>query len=252
MTFETKTPRDLFESYAGSVAYLSVRLPDGSCSIGTAFHVGENIWLTARHVVDGNSIEEVANTVSQHHPDAAGSTFDSVGGVYRTIRPTAGKVVRGPFFHPDKHVDVAALVIEGIDCPAIPLGSHLDDWINDEAFVLMEVVVMGYPPVPQSSKPVLVAARAEVNAVIDKYSGPHPHFVVSSMARGGFSGGPCLTTWDFTLGMVTESLVSGDSSVETGFLTVLSVEPLLVCLGHNGLLTAAHRGEWGDLFDVRD
>ena len=65
---------------------------------------------------------------------------------------------------------------------------------------------MGYPPVPFSKEPLLVSTLAEVNAVVDKYTGGHPHFIVSALARGGFSGGIALTEEGHTLGVITESL----------------------------------------------
>lgn len=238
-------PRQLFERYAPAVAYISVELPNGDQSIGSAFHVGEGVFVTARHVVDGNKILEVANTIQRYVPDASGNTtIHGVEGRFRTIFPASGRVVRGPLFHPDDSVDVAALVVEGLECPVIPLGSHLDDWINDEAFSLAQVVVMGYPPIPFSREPTLIATRAEVNAIIDKYTGGHPHFIVSSMARGGFSGGPCLIEWDFSLGLVTESLVEAEGSVESGYMAVISIEPVYVCLTHHGILPAEQAEGW--------
>jgi S1-C subfamily serine protease len=94
-----KTARTLFERYAPAVAYVGVELPNGDHSMGSAFHVGEGVFITARHVVeDGNKIVEVVTTVGGHVP-------------------AKGKVVRRPFFHPDDSIDIAALVIEGLDCP---------------------------------------------------------------------------------------------------------------------------------------
>lgn len=131
---------------------------------------------------------------------------------------------------------MAALIVNSLDPPAVPLGSHLDDLINDDAFILATVVVMGYPPIPFTDKPLLVAARAEINAVVDKYSGGHPHFVVSAMARGGFSGGLCLVEWDFALGVITESLVRDNNPCELGYMAVLTVEPIYACLEHHNIL----------------
>ena len=244
------SPRELFERYAPAVAYVSVELPNGDQAIGTAFHVGEGVFVTARHVVHGCTILEIATTVQRYVPDESGPvTIHGREGRYRWIPPAVGKVVRGPFFHPDGQIDIAALVVEGLDCPVIPLGSHLDDWLDDEAFTLAQVVVMGYPPVPQSKTPVLVTSRAEVNAVIDKYTGGHPQFIVSAMARGGFSGGPCLIEWDFTLGVVTESLVGAGAPSELGYLSIISVEPIYVCLAHHKILPADQKDGWEGFWD---
>lgn len=246
-------PRQLFERYAPAVAYVSVELPNGKQSIGSAFHVGDGVFVTARHVVDGNKILEVANTIERYVPDESGNTaIHGVKGSFLAISPSKGRVVSGPFFHPDDSIDVAALVVEGLECPVIPLGSHLDDWINDEAFSLAQVVVMGYPTIPFSRETTLIASRAEVNAIIDKYIGGHPHFIISSIARGGFSGGPCLIEWGFALGVVTESLVEGDASAESGYMAVISIETVYVCLSHHSILPAEQAEGWDGLWDDRD
>ena len=114
----------------------------------------------------------------------------------------------------------------------IPLGSHLDDWFGDD-FVLSRIVAFGYPRIPLSKEYVLVEVQGEINAVIDKYSCPHPHFVISSIARGDFSGGPVISEYDFLLGVLTEPLADGDQALENGFASVISIEPLLDLLYEN-------------------
>jgi pyrimidine deaminase RibD-like protein len=52
----------LFEEYAAAVAYVAVETADGDEHMGSAFHAGENIWITARHVVEGNKILEIGTT----------------------------------------------------------------------------------------------------------------------------------------------------------------------------------------------
>ena len=140
-------------------------------------------------------------------------------------------------------MDIAAFIIEGLEGPTIPLGSHLDDWLNDD-FVLTEAIIMGYPPVPFSNGPVLVSARGEVNAVIDKYTGGHPQFIVSSLARSGFSGGPAISQYDFALGVITESLYQQDQPFELGFLSILSVEAIYVCLAHHHIVPKEINDTW--------
>jgi hypothetical protein len=75
----------------------------------------------------------------------------------------------------------------------------------------------------------------EVNAVIDRYDIPHPHFVLSYLPRGGFSGGPVFSEWGFLLGIVTASLTEGDQNIEDGSGVAISVEPLLELLADDGL-----------------
>jgi S1-C subfamily serine protease len=133
----TAEPRELFEKYAAAVAYVCTKDRDGDEGMGTAFHVGDGVFLTARHVVENRQILELATTTQHYVPDEAGNTH--IGSErFRTVGPGSGHVIKGPLFHPDSDVDVAALVVNGLEeLPVIPLGSHLDDWINDDAFLLI-------------------------------------------------------------------------------------------------------------------
>jgi hypothetical protein len=165
--------------------------------------------------------------------------------------------VRKIHHHPDPTVDLAILetdfnlepriqgttyhLPDGTELPAnelhrlfIPIGDHLDDWIGDE-FILQDVVLLGYPRVPLALRPVLVASIGQVNAVIDRYIGPHPFFLVSSMPRGGFSGGPAITEYGALLGVITTSFVRDNLELELGFNGVISIEPLIALLADSGL-----------------
>lgn len=50
------------------------------------------------------------------------------------------------------------------------------------------------------------------------------------------------------LGVVTSSLLKNDAPEELGYLTVLTVEPILECLGGNGLLPRQLALQWNGLF----
>lgn len=232
--------------YAAGIAFVDVELPSGDRSIGTAFHVGEGLFVTARHVVEGVRIVGLGTT---QRSDVWGDVAaDGSRPVLKSYRPADGTVVGMPMFHPDSTVDVALLRVEGIDAPALPLGSHLDDWFGQE-MVLMKTIVLGYPPVPMSKVPILIASGAEVSAVFeggDRYPRQrHPHFLLSAMARGGFSGGPALVGPDgWVLGLVTESLQHADKQLESGFLTLLTVEPILDCMAHHKVMPACVREPW--------
>jgi hypothetical protein len=208
---------------------ITVRTELGDLSNGSAFHIGDGWLATAAHVVNGGKIEEIVSE-------------------YCSQKLEIEKVV----CHHDERVDLAIVktnldldhyltrtTIHGtpegfVQTDHIEIGGHLDDWISDE-LVLSKVLLMGYPPIPFSSGPVLLASEGEVNAVVDKYNGPHPHFVISNMGRGGYSGGPVISEFGFLLGVLTESLVVNNQSEEFGYSSAISVEPLLVLLQENGV-----------------
>jgi hypothetical protein len=156
--------------------------------------------------------------------------------------------------HPGPDVDVAALRLEGPlisredprpwptrpgrpGTPVVQLGGWLDDWLGDE-LTLEPVLIMGYPPIPFGRGPLLVAARAEINTVLDKRTERHPYFIVSAMARGGFSGSLAISEFEAALGVTTESLIMDDQPAQLGYFAVLSVEPVYDCLDHHGVLPA--------------
>jgi len=228
-------PQKLYQRYASAVAYIVVEKPNGDQNIGSAFHVGENVFVTARHVIEGHKIIAIGTTVSQDG----------------RLRNDAiiGSIKSGPYFHPDNSIDVAALVVDGLDAAVIPLGSNLDDMLDDHNFILRSVLALGYPPIPFSKYPLLVAAKAEINAVVDQYIGGHPHLVISAMARGGFSGGPCLIEWDFAIGLITQVLISDHKPTELGYMAVLTVEPIFVCLQHHKLIPKEQKEGWDGLWD---
>lgn len=224
--------RTAYARYNDAVNYVETRSADGTIGIGTCFHVGEGVWVTARHVVEGRDVLQI--------------------GPSREIDGGQAVTWTGPFFHPDERIDVAAFQVNGLTAPDIELGGHLDDWFGDE-FVLWPVLVMGYPPIPFTREPYLVAVTGEINAIVERPHGvPHPHFIISGLPRGGFSGGPVIALLggrEFAFGLVTESLGMNHLPPELGFFAVLTAEPILVCLGHHGLLPAADRALWGDLLD---
>lgn len=231
-------PRAQFSRFRACVAYVAGRNADGLPTIGTAFHVGEGVFVTARHVVESITIGEVG--------------FDDPAALSHALQDpknwgqkTHGRVeiISGPHFHPQKEIDVACFKVSPYPAAYIPLGGHLDDWMGQYELVLDRTVILGYPPIPLSNRPTLVASLGEINAVIDKYTGGHPLFIVSTIARGGFSGGPALIGYNeasedgtAALGVVTEALIANGAAAERGYMAVLTVEPIYDCLEAHKLL----------------
>ncbi len=225
----------LFQSYKRALVRVTVQTPAGDLSTGTAFHIGDGWLVTAAHVLRGGVLQEV---VSEH-----------------SSLPLS---VQSVIFNKDDRIDLALMrtdldlshylhmtTIHGspkgfLQTDHIELGGHLDDWLGDE-LVLSKVLLMGYPPIPFSQQAVLLASEGEVNAVVDKYSGPHPHFIISCPARGGFSGGPVLSQYGFLLGVLVEALVMDGKDAETGYSSAISIEPLLVMLHDNGIYPGKNR-----------
>ena len=242
--------RRIYDDYAAGVAYISVIDKHGDYHTGTGFHIGEGVFITARHVVENCKVVEIGTTVSQSKKFETPET--SVNGSVASrifYTPQSTRDFKGPFLHPDKKIDVAAIIAPDIQAPILPLGSNLDDWFGDD-FILTETVVMGYPPIPFTDGPLLIVSKSEVNAVVDKYTGGHPQFILSSMARGGFSGGPVFVEYGFVLGLITESLVQNGNPAELGYFSALSVEPIFTCIAHHKIIPDQIDKDWNGFWNT--
>jgi Trypsin-like peptidase domain len=252
--------RELYLQYGCCMAAVVSEL-DGDEGIGAAFHVGDGVFVTARHVVENRAIKEVCLTDpdlfyrSKLYPKEKNGSYTIDANSPRMCADIHGglKITAGPFFHSDPLVDVAVFQVSGISPNAhfIPLGGHLDDWVGHGDFVLSRALVLGYPPVPFTLEPVLVAATCDLNAVVDLRAGPGQqlHFILSATPRGGFSGGVAFSEYGFALGVITQSLTQNNATAELGFFATTSIEAVYVCLQESGLLPTCQKRGWDGLWD---
>ena len=207
----------------------------GVQSIGTAFHIGDGYLVTARHVVEGRKI---VNLLTSH----ASVTISSIRQIYPSDQNVDLALLCSDFSL-DHYMNQTKIMISGQEVEKIDhllLGGHLDDFIDD-GLVLLPIIVFGHPLIPLSPGPVLVAARGEINAVVDTYIGsPHPLFVISPLARAGFSGGPVILGESYVLGVVTSSLLRDEAPAEVGFHAALTVEPIWNLLFENRIFPASN------------
>ena len=241
----SRTPvpvRTLLHRYGSCMAYVEVRKGD-DVGIGSAFHIGEGIFVTAKHVIEHWEISEVCVDTPDcyYQSDIYHGSRDltdlktTVPRVLCDRNSGIVEVVEGPWLHPRKQVDVAAFRVNHVvpNPHYIPLGHQLDDWFSFSEFQLTRALVMGYPPIPFAKFPELVAVSCEVNAVVEL---PQLHFVLSATARGGFSGGVAISEYGFALGIMTQSLTMDHKSAETGFFATTSTEDIYEFLSHRRIL----------------
>lgn len=212
--------RHFLRTYGAGVVYVSVEDAAGDCKIASAFHVGSGWFVTARHVVEHKTLKRIGRTdVTQSSQKGADGRLHTT-----TIHPDfVSDKVSPPVFHPDDKIDLAVFRCEDFSGPTIRLEPYTNELAYSE-YLLDEILVLGYPPIPFSMRPFLVCVLGHVSAVIDHYVVGKRHFILSGTPRGGLSGGVALTlnSQATTLGVVTESLVTQGQSAENGFLTVLS------------------------------
>ena len=211
--------RQIHRRAAGAVAFVAVQTAEGSDAIGSAFHIGNGVFVTARHVVEGCDILEIATTKSAHLEEEAGG---------KVMPPRPLILVDGPHFGSDD-LDVAVFKVDlGAEpLPAITLSQHTDYALGEDALALADVLIVGYPPIPFTTEAVQVAALGQINAVVRVRHSSVLHFIGSATARGGFSGGPVLDEEGVAIALVTEALGHQGTPTETGFMSLLSIEPAL-------------------------
>lgn len=210
--------RDVYLNAKGAIAYVVVETSDGDESIGTAFHIGDGYFITARHVVEGNRLQELSITQPL---TTSISYYDNH--LSEDTRPRTLKVVGGPWLA-DGDVDVAVIRVDAADhIPVIKLNSTGDINLSEDMLLLSPVICVGYPPIPLTTHPFQVAVEGTINALVRVRGSNNLTYVISATSRGGFSGGPVLNELGLAIGLVTESLVRDNNPVEAGFFTCLSI-----------------------------
>jgi hypothetical protein len=225
----------LFYKLRPAIIPLETVNANGDHGIGTGFHVGDGIVVTARHVVEGMQSVRIINPFLQ---SVEGNQIEEIIFAKNPLADVA--LLRTDLDFSDYLEKVHIVDMEYRKTDHLTLGVEWDDFAN-ESLVLYDVIVMGYPPLP-TAFPTLVAIRAQVNAIIDRYpidgQNPPPNYVLSGIPRGGFSGAPMIVEAgdnSFVLGVVTEALVFNHSMPETGFMVAVTVESVLQLLHENGL-----------------
>lgn len=51
--------RTQFHNYRGCIAFIETTNSQGDVGIGTCFHVGDGVFVTARHVIEGRNMTEI-------------------------------------------------------------------------------------------------------------------------------------------------------------------------------------------------
>ena len=146
--------------------------------VGSGFLVGERLIATARHVPEDLGEFEIC--------DHEGHEIE-VSGAPIYPQQTSGDL------------DLALIEIRAQPAGMTPmrLAPHPD--------LLDEVVVFGFPPVPFTTKPHLLANRGEVSAIVDLRT-DYQAIIVTCLLRGGNSGGPIVDRRGRVVGVASRNL----------------------------------------------
>jgi len=150
---------------------------NGTNNIGTGFLISPNCVATARHIPDQLVDFEVASEDGTPLPP------------HRRVL-----VLR------NKKIDVAIIELSQ------PVSGLQPMRLTDDVDVLEDLVVMGYPPVAMTDGPYLLANKGEITARVNRYDNNAADLLISSLLRGGYSGGPAVNQRGNVVGVMTENL----------------------------------------------
>lgn len=185
--FEYNGFLSIHECFKGSVVPIVGEKANGDPDIGTAYYIGDNLFVTAAHCITGLKRFKL---LIKNKPIALEEVwfFDGIDPeIYDLSIVKAGKEV---------------------DLPPFML---------DEASVLDSVLVMGYPPIPGFDA-VLVSEKAfistdlqqlmtktsegQVVAVETSYMSQMEYFIINARVKGGNSGGPVINKLGKVVGTI--------------------------------------------------
>lgn len=116
-----------------------------------------------------------------------------------------------------------------VDVGIIKLSEPVDldyQLIFGKAYMLDDILTMGFPPVPMTRDAYLVSQKGEINSSVQNYDGVW-HFIYSSITRPGNSGGPIFTNRGQLVGISARHLereIDKDKNVVPFFEGIPSVE----------------------------
>lgn len=107
---------------------------------------------------------------------------------------TIKKILR----HSDKNVDLIKIITKE-EFNFFPYS------ISNQVQLAEKVIIFGYPPIPLTSKPFLIANLGEVSAEVDNYLDKTDCIILSSITRPGNSGGPVINEYGKLVGIMVQN-----------------------------------------------
>lgn len=142
---------------------------------GSGSFIGKNTIVTAKHVVEGLK---------------GGIIIQGEDGSQYSVQ----KIIK----HPNPKIDLAKIItVEQFEFFAYE--------IEESCSITERVIVFGYPPIPLTSKPFLVANLGEISSIVDNYFDNTDCLILSCITRPGNSGGPILNESGKLVGVVIQN-----------------------------------------------
>lgn len=103
------------------------------------------------------------------------------------------------YIHDDENVDIA--ILEFSDKKLLS-----DKFFRlEHPYLLDEILVMGFPPIPGTTDAILVSSTGEVTAKANTYFHRYEQIYVNANIKGGSSGSPIINRYGNVIGVIIES-----------------------------------------------
>ncbi|MBF4517817.1 trypsin-like peptidase domain-containing protein [Flavobacterium sp. ANB] len=171
-----------YNNYVNSIHYKAnfwkrnnLKITD-DINIGSGFFIDLNTIVTCKHVYEELIKEKIY--------------IEDEGGRKYTVTEVTP--------HPSDKIDIIKLTTE----ESFDFFPHTTE---DNIILTERVIVFGYPPIPLSSKPFLMANLGEVSSIVDNYLDGTDCIILSCILRPGNSGGPIINEYGKLIGISTQN-----------------------------------------------
>ncbi len=103
------------------------------------------------------------------------------------------------YIHSDDNVDIGILEFSNKKI----LSNQF--FTLESPYILDNILVSGYPPIPGTTDSVLVSSTGEITAIANTYFHKYDQIYVNANVKGGSSGSPIINTYGSVVGIITES-----------------------------------------------
>lgn len=171
-----------YNNYVNSIHYKANFWKLNNLKITDDINIGSGFFITPNTIVTCKHVYQELIRDKTYIEDENGKKY------------TVAQVIP----HPNEKIDIIKLITK----EPFDFFTHS---IEDNIILTEKVIVFGYPPIPLSSRPFLMANLGEVSSIVDNYLDGTDCIILSCILRPGNSGGPIINEYGKLIGISTQN-----------------------------------------------